>query len=81
MAFSSDHIVTLKGGVTMPLAIIQRLIDLEDRGCTFRLEAEGRFRVTPPSALTPDDAAFLSAHRDDARRAIQYCEQMAATPQ
>ena len=65
-------LVTFRGGFVADWTVVHRLLDLEGRGCSFRLENGGRFRVLPPDALTPDDVAFLRAHRDEARRVLAY---------
>lgn len=78
MGFS--EVVTFKGGLVMPVAIIRRLIDLEDRGAEFHLEPGGHFRVVPPTLLTPDDTHFIREHRDLVRDAIIYGKAMAAAP-
>lgn len=66
------ELVTLRGGLVVDVAVLRRLLDLESRGCQFRLEPEGHFRVIPPDKLTADDVAFLRARRDEARRLIAY---------
>lgn len=72
-AFSSEgQLVTFRDGVTAARAVVERLLDLEGRGAAFRLEAGGRFSVTPHSVLTSDDIAFLQAHRNEARRILEY---------
>ena len=52
--------------------VVARLLELESRGCSFRLEDGGRFRVLPPDLLTADDISFLRARRDEARRVLAY---------
>ena len=44
----SFALVTFRGGVVADCGLVQRLLDIEARGCSFRLEEGGRFRVTPP---------------------------------
>ena len=68
----SSGLVTFRGGFVADWAVVARLLDLEARGCTFRLEDGGRFRVMPPDRLTADDAAFLRARRDEARQVLEY---------
>lgn len=70
----SEHslVVTLRGGFVVAVAVVHRLIDLEMRGATFIREANGQFRVVPATVLTPDDIAFLHAHRDECRRVLDY---------
>jgi hypothetical protein len=65
-------LVTFRGGFVATWPVVAKLIDLEFRGARFELLDGGRFRVIPPSVLTADDVAFLKAHRDEARRVIQY---------
>ncbi len=73
-----SELVTLKGGLVMPVEIIRRLIDLEDRGAEFHLETGGHFLVVPPTLLTPEDTHFIREHRDLVRDAIIYSKAMAA---
>jgi len=65
-------LVTFRGGFVADGCVVRVLLDLEARGCTFRLEDDGRFRVLPPDRLTVEDVAFLRAHRDEARRVLAY---------
>ena len=68
----ASALVTFRGGFVADSAIVQRLLDIEARGCSFRLEEGGRFRVVPADRLTPDDLAFLRERRDEARRVLEY---------
>jgi hypothetical protein len=74
----SSSLVTFRHGFVADWQVVQRLLDLEDRGAKFRLEEGGRFRVTPPSVLTPDDTAFLRQRRDEVRACIAYIEEIAS---
>ena len=67
-----SDLVHFRGDFVASCAVVQRLLDLESRGCSFRLEDGGRFRVIPPDRLTPDDVAFLRARRDEARQVLEY---------
>jgi hypothetical protein len=71
---SSDpsRLVSFRGGFVAPLVVVERLIAIEARGARFVPLIDGRFKVEPPSALTPEDTAFLKAHRDEARRVLAY---------
>jgi hypothetical protein len=69
---SELQLVTFRGGFVADWTVVRRLLELESRGATFRLEDGGRFRIIPPSLLTDDDIAFLRAHRDEARRVLEY---------
>ncbi len=80
MACSELALVTFRGGFVAEWVLVQRLLDLEGRGCRFTLEAGGRFRVIPPDRLTAEDVAFLRARRDEARTCIDYIERMAELP-
>jgi hypothetical protein len=65
-------LVTFRDGFVANWLVVQRLLDLEFRGATFELVEAGRFKVVPASLLTADDVQFLRAHRDEARRVLQY---------
>src|SRR5262249_58565043 len=68
----SEGLVTLASGLVVRLPVLQTLWRLEDRGARFELKPDGGFRVIPPSVLTPDDTAFLRAHRNEARKVLEY---------
>ncbi len=72
MALSDDRLVTFRGGFTASLGVVERLLASEARGAKFISQADGRFKVEPLTALTPEDATFLKAHRDEARRVLAY---------
>jgi hypothetical protein len=67
-----SDLVIFRGGFVADWAVVARLLDLESRGCSFRLEDGGRFRVVPHDRLTSDDVAFLRSRRDEARQVIAY---------
>jgi hypothetical protein len=67
-----SDLVTLRGGLIVDARVIDRLLDLEERGFTFDLLDDGRFRVLPLERLTNDDVGFLRAHRHHARAVIAY---------
>ena len=77
---ASSELVTFRGGFVADWAVVARLLELESRGCTFRLEDNGRFRVTPPEKLTGEDTAFLRARRDETRRVLELVELIAREP-
>jgi len=77
---ASSELVTFRDGFVVDWLLVSRLLEIEGRGCAFRLEAGGRFRVLPPERLTADDVAFLRERRDEARRVIEYVERLAAHP-
>ncbi len=72
MALSDDRLVTFRGGFTASLGVVERLLAIEARGAKFVSQADGRFKVEPLTAWTPEDATFLKAHRDEARRVLSY---------
>ena len=72
MASSKDRLVTFRGGFVASLGVVERLLAIEARGARFVPLAGGRFKVDPPSVLTPEDTTFLKANRDEARRVLAY---------
>jgi hypothetical protein len=64
--------VVLRGGLIVPLVVLQVLWEFEDRGARFELKDDGGFRVIPPSVLTANDIAVLKAHREEARQVLEY---------
>ena len=72
MASSEQRLVLLRGGCVAFLEVVERLLAVEARGAKFVAQADGRFKVEPLTALTPEDATFLKAHRDEARRVLAY---------
>lgn len=77
---ASSELVTLRDGLVVDWVVVSRMLDIERRGCSFRLEDDGRFRVLSPDRLTQDDVRLLRDHRDEARRVIEYVERMATQP-
>ncbi len=70
---SDTHaLVTFRGGFVADWAVVHRLLELEARGARFLLLAGGRFRVEPPALLDEESREFLRAHRDEARRVLEY---------
>jgi hypothetical protein len=65
-------LVTFRGGFVADLSVVCRLLDLEARGARFELRPNGGFRVLPAAVVTSDDMQFLSVHRDEARRVLEY---------
>lgn len=65
--------VLLRGGVAVPLAVLQIALDLEARGVTIR--AIGRSLIVEPQALlTPADEALVRRHRFDLGRLARYVD-------
>jgi hypothetical protein len=72
-------LAVFRGAFVADWTVVQRLLDLEARGLTFELLADGRFRAVPGSALTADDRVFLRAHRDEAHAVITHYTGMTGT--
>ena len=64
--------MVFRGGFVADWAVVQRLLDLEARGLTFELLADGRFRVAPGRLLARNDRTFLRTFRDEAHDIIEY---------
>jgi hypothetical protein len=71
-ATSDTALVTLTGGLVVPVRVLRVLWTLEDRGARFELKPNGGFKVIPSSVLTADETVFLRQHRDEARRVLEY---------
>jgi hypothetical protein len=57
---SSSDFVTLRGGLTLPLAALQLAWDLEDRGLHLTLDGDGDvLSVGPGDRLTDADRALI----------------------
>ena len=80
-AMSRSDFVTLRGGLTLPLAAVQLALDLEQRGLHLRREDGDVLFVGPRERLTDDDRAGLRkwklhllailAHDADAPEGVQ----------
>jgi len=66
------NVVMFRGGFVADWTVVVRLLEIERRGCSFRLEPGGRFRVQPPDLLTNDDKIFLRARQNEARQVLEY---------
>ena len=64
--------VELRGGLMVDGDVIRGLVDLENRGCTFRVE-DGRIYVEPMAELSEADRTWLTAHRLQALGILGYC--------
>ena len=67
--------VTLHGGLTVSMAAVHLLSNLERRGFAFRLDGETAC-VRPGSALTAADRRALGAHRDEVRGLVAHYENL-----
>lgn len=71
---STDVLIPLRDGPTVPTSIVTWLISAEDRGVQFHVAPDGRLRVGPPGRVTPRDQAFIRDHRDLIAACVVYCE-------
>ena len=76
VATSVSELVTLRGGVSVPVAALRVLWGLEERALDVRLAADGALLVGPAERLTPDDRAAIREHRDTLRELVSYCDQV-----
>ena len=70
---SDTQIVALRGGLTVPVAALRVLCELEARDFDVRLASDGALLVVPGSRLTADDRAAIAEHRDALRHLVTYC--------
>ena len=73
-----SKLVALRGGLTVPVAALRVLWELEARAFDVRLADDGALLVAPASKLTTDDRAAIAAHRDDLRALTGYCNGLVA---
>ena len=62
-ADSGARLVVLKGGVSLELALVCWMLDVEDRGVQFSLDPDGCVRMRPGSRVPPPDLVFARAIR------------------
>ncbi len=72
LSTASDSIVILRGGLTVSLPALRVLWDLENRGLTIRLDADGGLLVGPRDRLTPADRELIHRHRDQLIALVSY---------
>ncbi len=72
---SRSEFVALKGGLAVPLAALQLLWRLEDRGLEVRLSERGGLLVGPRAELTPDDRAAIREHKPVLVTLVAYAEE------
>jgi hypothetical protein len=78
MATSSDTsiVVTLKGGHVAPLAAIELLLDLEQRGFRLKPVDGGLLRVTPHERLTAKDRTAIRYFKAELMQLIAFCDEV-----
>jgi hypothetical protein len=62
----------LRGGPTLPVDVIEHVLDLGDRGFALVALPDGTAQIHPGGRLTAEDRAWLDTHKPDMRRAIHY---------
>ncbi len=72
MSIAAD-LVVLHGGPAVPLAALQVIWDLEERGFSLRRDGDCLV-VTPGSRLTGEDKAVISRHRQAVLAVLTYLE-------
>ena len=65
------EVVTLRGGLQVPIAALRLAWALEERGCTMRLDGDALI-VQPRSLLSEADVARIRTHRDALRTIATY---------
>lgn len=61
---AEPDLVTLKGGLVVPVHVLRRLWTLEDGGLQIHLADDGAdLLVGPPSKLSDETRAFLRQHK------------------
>jgi len=73
MTTSALELVTLTGGMVVPLSALQVLWDLETRGFDLRLDHDGRQAVGPSARINEEDRRLLREHRGALRELVGYC--------
>jgi len=63
MSRGSD-LIAFRDGRVVPVAVLRRLWNLEERGLAIGLDDNGAVRVTPAKLLSDEDRAFLRQYRD-----------------
>ena len=68
-----SELVTLRGGLVVPVEALRILWLLEARDFDVRLADDGALLVTPGSKLTAADRRAIAQHRDALRDLVAYC--------
>ena len=69
-----SELVSLRGGLVVPVEALRILWELEEREFDMRLADDGALLVVPGSKLTADDRHAISQHRDALRTLVRYCD-------
>ncbi len=76
MAETDSELITLRGGLTVPLPALQMLWNLEDRGLDVQVDGADII-VRPRGQLTADDRAAIGRLKPHLLQLIAYCEREA----
>jgi len=68
----ADRVVTLKGGLTVPVAAFLLALDLEARGIALAVDAEHEFKVPTDPRLLPADRAAIRRWRRHLGAIVEY---------
>jgi len=68
----SSDVVTLRGGLTVPIAALRLAWQLEERGFRLAIAGGDTLRVTPGSKLTAEDLAALRVHKAALLEIVAY---------
>lgn len=72
---SASDFVTLRGGLTLPLAAVQLAWSLEDRGLHLGIDRDGEvLSVGPSDRLTDDDRAMIRRWKPHLVALVRDCE-------
>ena len=77
---SEHQIVSLRGGLVVPVEALRILWLLEERDFDLQLSDDGVLLVAPASKLTTDDRRTIRRHRDALRQLVRYCDGLNADP-
>jgi hypothetical protein len=72
--------VPLRDGPTLPVDVLEHVLDLGDRGFALIALPDGTAQIDPGGRLTPNDRAWLDIHKPEMRAAIQYLAGVCAWP-
>jgi hypothetical protein len=72
--------VPLRDGPTLPLDVLEHVLDLGDRGFALIALPDGTAQIDPGGRLTPDDRAWLDLHKTEMRAAIHYLARVCTWP-
>ncbi len=70
----ATELVTLTGGLCVPLPSLQLLWNLEDRGFHISIDAEEYLVVAPRTQLTPADDQVIRRYRTELIMLVRFVE-------